>query len=63
MPQPEEMAWLNDRAISARFDINPFWIFKLEAHFMDGLQYVDYGNDADPSAHWKLYTAKLTYVF
>ena len=63
MGQPKEMAWLKDWAISARFDINSFWIFKLEAHYMDGLQYVDYGNETDPSANWQLYAAKLTYVF
>lgn len=61
--EPKEKAWLKDWALSARFDINSFWLFKLEAHFMDGLKDVDYGNDVDPSARWQLYAAKLTYVF
>jgi hypothetical protein len=60
---PKEMAWLNDWAITTRFDINPYWIFKMEAHMMDGLYNVDYGDDIDPSANWQMYTAKLTYIF
>lgn len=61
--KPRAKAWLNDWAVSARFDLNPFWAFKLEAHFMDGLKDVDFGDDPDPDNRWEMYAAKLTYVF
>ncbi|MDY6824115.1 MAG: hypothetical protein SWH68_10040 [Thermodesulfobacteriota bacterium] len=54
---------LKDFAISTRFDITMNWIFKMEAHFMDGLRKVDTTGHADPSNHWELYAAKLTYTF
>ncbi|MDY6904924.1 MAG: hypothetical protein SWH61_09575 [Thermodesulfobacteriota bacterium] len=63
MGQPKELAWLKDWAISTRFDINMNWIFKLEAHLMDGLMNVDYGTETDPSENWQMYAAKLTYIF
>ncbi|MDY6904926.1 MAG: hypothetical protein SWH61_09585 [Thermodesulfobacteriota bacterium] len=61
--QPREKAWRKDWAVSTRFDITMNWIFKLEAHFMDGLLHVDYGNETDPSDKWQMYAAKLTYTF
>lgn len=54
---------LKDFTISTRFDITMNWIFKMEAHFMDGLRTVDTTGYTDPANHWELYAAKLTYVF
>ncbi|MCP4353173.1 MAG: hypothetical protein GY795_47590 [Desulfobacterales bacterium] len=34
--QPGYKAWLKDIVVSTRFDINEYWIFKLEGHFIDG---------------------------
>lgn len=54
---------LTDQCLSLRFDINPSWTAKLEAHVMDG----EYGVSADDDGHtyseWMLYAAKLSYSF
>ena len=60
---PKENAWRKDLAISTRFDITNSWIFKLEAHLMDGLLNIDYGTDPSPDENWEMYAAKLTYIF
>ncbi|QTA91095.1 hypothetical protein [Desulfonema magnum] len=59
---PREEAWQKDIALSARFDINDYWIFKLESHFMDGLYRVDY-DPSDPEDQWILFAAKMTFSF
>ncbi len=63
---PKEKAWLKDLALSLRFDINDYWIFKLEGHMMDGLSDVNYSesDDAvDPDPDWYMFAAKLSYSF
>ena len=61
--RPEAMAWLKDFALSARFDINESWIFKLEGHYMDGLaRNVEY-DKVDPDENWLLFGAKMTFSF
>jgi len=57
-----------DLALSARFDITPNLIFKLEGHYMDGAGKIfDTVNDPQPVAErdpvWFLFAAKLTYSF
>lgn len=34
--EPKHNAWQKDLALTARFDINNHWTFKLEGHFVDG---------------------------
>ncbi len=34
--RPAFLNWLKDSSVSLRFDINDFWILKLEYHYMDG---------------------------
>lgn len=59
-----EEGWLNDFAITTRFDINDKWIVKLEGHLMNGLADVDYdASDPNPDETWVLYAAKLSYNF
>ncbi len=62
----KERAWLKDFALSLRFDINAYWILKLEGHKMDGLYSVDYSDSddpADPDPDWYMFAAKLSYSF
>ena len=59
----KEQAWLKDWALSFRFNINESWIVKTEAHLMNGLNDVDFGDETDPDADWMLYAVKLSYSF
>lgn len=62
--KPRSMAWLKDLAVSARFDINEYWIVKLEGHFMNGLKGVPVDPaDSDPDDDWYLFAAKTTFNF
>lgn len=54
---------LKDRCLSVRFDINPNWIAKLEAHAMEGQYGVSPDNDGHTYNEWMLYAAKLSYSF
>ncbi len=72
-PDPEgrgrpfkEMMYLKDTSISTRFDINEYWIAKLEVHFMDGLKDVNFSESddpADPDPTWTMIAAKVSYSF
>ncbi len=62
----KEEAWLKDFTLTGRFDINEYWIFKLEGHLMDGLSDVDFSESddpADPDPDWYMFAAKLSYSF
>lgn len=66
----EHAMWLKDLCLSARFDITPNWIFKLEGHMMDGgaLMYTSDDNTnaaglADYEQDWFLMAAKISYSF
>jgi hypothetical protein len=61
-PGPKAQAWSKDLALSARFDINEFWVVKLEGHWMNGLYGVsNYGEN--PDEHGFLGAAKVTFSF
>jgi hypothetical protein len=60
--QPEAAAWLRDLAISARFDINEYWLVKLEGHWLNGLSGVS-GYGDNPSEDGFLGAAKVTFSF
>ncbi len=52
-------AWIRDFGVSARFDINPNWMFQVEGHFMNGLIGTVQGADED----WTRFGAKMTLKF
>jgi len=57
-------AWRKDTALSVRFDINENWLFKLEGHYLDGVApMLDKMNPDGFDRYWKLYVAKLSFVF
>lgn len=59
---PRASVWRKDLALTTRFDINDYWIFKLEGHLMNGLAQVTSPlNQA--SEDWFLFAAKLTFTF
>jgi hypothetical protein len=59
---PKAAAWRKDLALSARFDLNAYWIFKLEGHWLNGLSGAsNYGDN--PSEDGFLGAAKVTFSF
>ncbi len=71
LPAGQEHAmWLKDLCLTARFDITPNWIFKMEGHMMDGaaLMYTSDNNTnaagaADYEKDWFLFAGKVSYSF
>ncbi len=56
-------AWLEDIALSARFDINQYWLFKIEGHLMDGAALCLTEDNDDFEEDWWMVTAKMTFSF
>ncbi|MBU0993766.1 MAG: hypothetical protein KJ737_14830 [Proteobacteria bacterium] len=59
-------AWKKTSTFSFRFDINEYWLFKLEAAYNDGFgEYTSADNrdHSDLKRYWWLYAAKVTYNF
>lgn len=61
--RPAAERWRRDACTAIRFDLNEYWIVKLEAHLMDGLFQVDYGLRDNPSEQWALFAGKVSYTF
>lgn len=68
---PEYYDYLKDYCVTARFDINPYWVFKIEYHNMtgsNGLSARDnpasniYGSDFFEK-DWDMFAAKMTFSF
>ena len=61
---PNHMLWLKDWAISFRFDMNDNWSIKLEGHFMDGSEFLEFKDLAEsPNQTRFLFAAKTTFHF
>ncbi|TWI74348.1 hypothetical protein LZ24_00951 [Desulfobotulus alkaliphilus] len=62
-------AWLKDIGMTARFDLTPNWVFKLEGHAMNGAAILmkdinsDKNNNLNTSENWFLFAAKMTVSF
>ena len=51
-------------ALTLRYDINSFWLVKLEAHYMNGLKDVDVSDmNKIKGDSWQLYGVKTTISF
>lgn len=62
--KPKYAAWQKDACLALRFDVNSYWLFKLEGHRIDGAaQVYDYANAIDLVQHWYLFAAKTTVSF
>jgi len=62
---PDHGAWLKDFALSTRFDLNDYIIFKLEGHVMDGTAMLIAADNAPypTNQDWYLFAAKLSFSF
>jgi hypothetical protein len=59
-------AWEKDLALTLRFDINDYWIFKIEGHTVDGTANVlalDNANNAFSESKWYYGAAKVSFSF
>ena len=63
-PQPEHRGWQKDLAFSARFDLQPWWVLKLEYHSIKGTgdPYTTPGEDG-LEEDWSLFGMKSTFHF
>ncbi|QTA83548.1 porin domain-containing protein [Desulfonema limicola] len=61
---PDFLGWQKDFAVSTRFDINEYWVFKLEGHLIDGAaQLLPQVNPDGREEDWFLFAAKMTFSF
>jgi hypothetical protein len=59
-------AYQKDLAVTLRLDVNDFWLWKLEAHYIDGTAELIDDDPMDPgnlAEHWGLYLVKTTVTF
>jgi len=58
------MAWQKDAALSFRFDINEYWVFKLEGHLIDGAaSTIMVDNPGGVEEDWYMVASKLSFSF
>ena len=65
-PQPKYKAWMKEIVVAMRFDINDYWLLKIEAHLVDGTaQVYEMANKSNPrqERYWTLYGIKTTLTF
>lgn len=63
---PEQAAWEKDLAVTLRFDLNDYWVFKLEGHAVDGTANVLTADNPDSDwieDKWYYGAAKITFGF
>jgi hypothetical protein len=56
-------AWQRDAAATLRYDVNEHWLWKLEAHFVDGAADLFAPAGAVPDRYWGLFLFKTTVTF
>jgi hypothetical protein len=56
-------AWQRDLAATVEFDATYHWIWKLEAHFIDGTADLTFDKNPDPDRYWALVLLKTTVFF
>jgi len=57
-------SWLKTTTLSARFDINDYWLLKLEASYNDGFGGINLADNPDGLERcWYLFAAKMTFNF
>jgi hypothetical protein len=61
---PDYLAWQKDFSVTARFDLFNNWVFKAEAHAVDGCTHVRVLNNPDGmKRYWNLFALKTSYQF
>ncbi len=57
-------SWLKTTTLSTRFDINDYWVLKLEASYNDGFGGINLADNPDGlEPYWSLFAAKMTFSF
>lgn len=60
----DHSAWQKDLAISSRFDITDYWIFKAEYHYVDGTSLLTAADNPDGfQKSWQYLAVKTTFNF
>jgi len=60
---PYYKAWNKDKCLTARFDINEYWLVKLEGHHIDGVGFLNNLDNTDWERKWWLFAAKVSFIF
>jgi hypothetical protein len=55
--------WQRDATATVRFDVNDHWLWKVEAHFIDGTADLDPASNPHPDRYWGLFLFKTTVMF
>jgi hypothetical protein len=55
-------AWSRDAAATLRWDVNDHWLWKAEAHFIDGAAYVS-ATQPMPARYWGMFLVRTTVTF
>ena len=56
-------AFQRDLAATVRYDVNEHWLWKLEAHFIDGTADLFQSRNPQPERYWGLFLFKTTVTF
>ncbi|MEO8845477.1 MAG: hypothetical protein ABI591_24475 [Kofleriaceae bacterium] len=56
-------AWQRDATATVRFDVNDHWLWKVEAHLVDGVADLDLTTNPHPERYWGLFLFKTTVTF
>lgn len=56
-------AFQRDASLTLRYDVNEHWLWKLEAHFIDGTADLDRADNLASSRYWGLFLARTTVTF
>jgi hypothetical protein len=57
------IAFQRDLAATIRIDINEYWLWKLEGHFMDGASELQAALNPEPKRYWGLFLFRTTVTF
>jgi len=57
------LAFQRDLAATVRLDVNDHWLWKLEAHVIDGAASLDAATNPHPARHWGLFLLRTTVTF
>jgi hypothetical protein len=56
-------AYQRDLTATLRLDVNPYWLWKLEAHFIDGTADLLATANPNPTRYWGLFLCRTTVTF
>jgi hypothetical protein len=57
------LAFQRDLAATIRFDVNDYWLWKLEAHFIDGVSELQASRNPNPKEYWGMFLCRTTVTF